>query len=193
MSNSEQKFKVGDKVVWKDKQYAKDWSRNTIDSIMTVIVVDDNGETVLLTLDNKVEAFDFRFELYEEKEMKENNVCAFDLHKNPWYIRVENEEQFNLANEWLKENFGSCLVVNYSKHKEYLTNFDGRNVCKTVMHGCCHFMTEHELKLNFKTIISSVEYPVVEIETEQQKRIRELKETIDSASKQLEKLMKETK
>ena len=122
----------------------------------------------------------------------------FDLHSNPWYIRVENEEQFNLANEWLKENFGSRLELEYYTYIKFLTNTTYRGEVRNDLvmwndffSAVCSF---HEIKFNYKTTIISVECPVVQApETEQQKRIRELKDTIEFASKQLEELMKETK
>lgn len=186
MKLNESKFKAGDKVVC---VYAIDSLQNgqhyTVSHYKNSAYQDLIG---IKELDN-IEFFISRFELVQEPEMKQ----TFDMHTQPWYIRVEDEEQFNLANEWLKENFGSSLDMAYFEDVKYLTNTCGTEVEEVVMYGLKTYLDRPEVKLNFKTVISSVEWPSVEVcETEQQKRIRELKETIDNASKQLEELMKET-
>lgn len=188
MSNSEQKFKVGDKV----KRTTGDFRNVLVGCIYTVSEVLSTGAIRLYGHSGSYDP-EF-FEIYMEKEKP-----SFDLHSNPWYIRVENEEQFNLANKWLKENFGKHLFYPYDCRIKSLTNVCSEGyINNAVMWSDVESFSKYkdtrpEIKLTYKTSISSVEYPVVEIETEQQKRIRELKETIDSASKQLEELMKETK
>lgn len=181
------KFKAGDKVRVKSAGLQSYWYSDQIGEQYTLLKKDGRNWAI--------KEYECGVLVEEDIELV---VPSFDLHKNPWYIRVENEEQFNLANEWLRENFGSNLMVSYWNNVVGITNTDAAgNIWDHPMWLAERHIQEnifrHELKLNFKTTISSVEYPVVEIETEQQKRIRELKETIDSASKQLEELMKETK
>jgi hypothetical protein len=73
---------------------------------------------------------------------------------------------------------------------QYLTNttFDGV-IRKCVMHGSNNPLetpARKEIKLTFKTVIDSVIFP--EVETEQEKKLKELEETIKKAQDQIKEL-----
>lgn len=181
------RFKAGDKVVWKDKQYAKDWFRNTIDSVMTVVGYNfyQDDESCLLITDNGVEAYNFRFELYKEKEMQE-----FDKSKLTTGMRVvhENGEVGIILKDIgviaYKDGFNMIEDFNSDDDLEQATAWKLNKVYKGY---------QANSKVLDHSRLGELIWERKEEETEQQKRIRELKATIDNAIKQLEELTKETK
>lgn len=115
----------------------------------------------------------------------------FDMKTQPWFIRINNEEEWDLAQQWLKENFGKACAATYSPcYSYFLTNKDDTGyIGDHPMHGRKESLAEtkrYEIKLTYKTVIDSVIYP--EVETEQQKKIKELKETIRKAQEQIDAL-----
>ena len=124
------------------------------------------------------------------KEEKEE--MQFDMKKEPWFIRVTNDQEFNAACDWVEENFGDYLETEYSSNKQGLTNTDDfGEICTHVMWMGEHSFNQterHEIKVTFKTVIDSVTFP--EVKTEQQKQIEELEKTIFLAKQQIEELKK---
>lgn len=182
----ESKFKVGDKVRLLVDKTQTHWKFGNKGNVFTVVEYTnpDDYMTEYSIERNWLNIFHADiFEIVEE----------FDLKTQPWFIRVNNEQEFNLVQEWLKENFGTVPYFGWYPQTKGLmnTNAEGKMYSDYVM----WFRDDknlnqnaNEIKVNFKTIIDSVEWPVVE--SEKDKKIRELKETIKKASEQLEKLQK---
>lgn len=119
-------------------------------------------------------------------------VQQFDLKKNPWFIRTGTKEKSEAAQKWLFEqgvewSLDSKTIRDYSE--EYLTNtYTNGLLSDHLAHGIfgAH-KSAKEIILEFETTVKSVTHP--SIETEQDKKIKELKETIDKAQQQLEEMM----
>ena len=115
----------------------------------------------------------------------------FNIKADPWFIRVNSKQEFEVIQDWLEENYGCILISNYSSAFEYLTNTasDGQVEEAFVMHGQGNPLettSRKEIKLTFKTTIYSVTFP--EVETEQQIKMKQLQETIDKAARELKEL-----
>lgn len=120
----------------------------------------------------------------EEKQM-------FNIKTDPWFIRVNSKQEFEVIQDWLQENYGCSLIIPYNPAFEYLTNTSctGQTEEAFVMHGRGNPLettSRKEIKLTFKTTIDSVEYPVVK--SKEQIKIEELQETIDKAARELKEL-----
>jgi hypothetical protein len=117
----------------------------------------------------------------------------FDLKTQPWYILVNSEKENKLALEWLFEqgmdwNWQKGQILWYGQH--YLTNSDAHgNCCKYIMHGRGALPKAYEIKLTHK-IVTDVQWPTIPVESEKDKAIRELQETIEKAKQQIDELMK---
>jgi len=125
------------------------------------------------------------------KLTKEEPKQVFNIKTDPWFIRVNSEQEFEVIQDWLEENYGSFLISDYSPAFEYLTNTssDGQIEEAFVMHGRGNPLetpSRKEIKLTFKTTVDSVQYP--EMETEQQIKMKQLQETIDKAARELKEL-----
>lgn len=180
----ESKFKIGDRVVCVDDSgYTEFYVVNG--AIYTV--VDkwwDECESDEVSIRDVTE-YPNDFKLHKEEPVKQ-----FDMKTQPWFIRVNNEQEFNLAKEWAiscgieyndygvsPENvIAICTANKYPAQEHFYYLVAGETPNKNAK----------EIKLKFKTIIDSVEWPVVE--SEKDKKIRELKETIEAAAKQIKEL-----
>ena len=175
-------FKKGDKVKCNDGVYSSE-------CILTVshIERDEGGESRYDLLGFSEDShkcgewYAYHFELVQEKEQ------MFDMKKEPWFIRVENEQEFNAARKWLDENFGYYLDTEYMTYIVGLSNTDDfGGICSYVMWMAEHSLktTErYETKLEFKAVVDSVTLP--EVKTEQQRQIEELEKTILLAQQQI--------
>lgn len=183
------KFKVGDEVVCVNTGGSKltvgkkykvyDITRNDVE------VINDDGDDCYYYLSS--------FELVQEKEQ------MFDMKTNPWFIRVNNEQEFEAAKEWVEVQ--GVNWTDWVKDKSF--NSEIGALCSNLYDFDNYYWLGHdevetqalygrkEIKLTFKTVVDSVEYPV--LESEQQKKIRELKETIEKASAQIAEIEKEMK
>ena len=115
----------------------------------------------------------------------------FNIKSDPWFIRVNSKQEFEVIQDWLQENYGCSLITSYNPAFEYLTNTSctGQIEEAFVMHGRGNPLettSRKEIKLTFKTTIDSVEYP--EMETEQEIKMKQLQETIDKAARELKEL-----
>lgn len=131
------------------------------------------------------------FKLYEEEQEMKSNIEQFDMKTQPWYIRVNNEEEFNLVQEWLKDNFGKCLNQYFKKNNMLLTNLSSNlGITDEVFWAnnmdYVRSLNPKEIKFNLKIVIDSVVFPTVE--SEKDKQIRELQNTIELAQKQINRL-----
>ena len=185
-----QEFNIGDKVVCvcrNDDNWYKIGSEFTIRSDSFVDRTDDEVCYLVEEFSNNkiwIQGNHFNLVKEEPKQM-------FNIKTDPWFIRVNSEQEFEAIQDWLQENYGTCLSSKYSSAFEYLTNtLSGGQVEKAfVMHGRGNPLettSRKEIKLTFKTTIDSVEYPVVE--TEQQIKMKQLQETIDKAARELKEL-----
>lgn len=124
------------------------------------------------------------WELVEEKPQ-------FDLKKNPWFIRTGTKEKSEAAQKWLfEQGVHWWHGMEIKDHGEkYLTNADSSGVTSSyILQGRLGaHASAQEIILEFETVVKSVTYPIVE--SEQDKKIKELKETIDKAQQQLEEMM----
>lgn len=149
---------------------------------MTVVgheICEDSGTCLLIT-DNGVQAFEFRFELYKEKEVKE-----FDKSKLTTGMRVvHNNGDVGIV---LKD----IGVIAYKDGFNMIEDIDSDDELDWEIYKVYEGYAAHCAVLDHSRLGELI-WERKE-ETEQQKRIRELKETIDNAGKQLEELMKETK
>lgn len=184
------KFKAGDKVVLlKDMDYAVKGSILTcVDNYSVKIDSNDfyySSKFANTAWVNRVPQF---FKLMEEKE-----EMQFDMKKEPWFIRVNNKEESKVVQEWL-----FTLGLKWIRDSHAVKYLDAKIICNVFTDGVLSknllktdFMEEvhssaQEIKLTFKTVIDSVEYPVVK--SEQQKKVEELEATIAQAQTQLAQL-----
>lgn len=129
----------------------------------------------------------------EEKQM--SNPSRFNLETQPWKIYVNNEAEYNAANEWLKEKLDCSVNCRYFDEIIAISNIDSYDCIRGDLmwlgknHDLDPRVARHEIKLKYKTTVDSVEYPT--IETDKQRKIRELKETIEKAQQQISAMQEE--
>lgn len=137
----------------------------------------------------KVEGSYFLPNVYFEiiKEVKQ----MFDMKVNAWYILINNQAEFDAAQAWLEENFGTNLSASYYKGMTYLTNMtsEGKIYDRFVMHGDNSPTDDgrhKEIKLSFVTTVKAVEYP--EVKSPSQVELESLQTKISELQEQAEKL-----
>lgn len=174
------KFKVGDKLVCTNTG----GNHLTVGKHYVAVTATPHNVVVINDIGDEVFYDKSRFEIVQEKEM-------FDMKTNPWFIRVNNKEEYDAASEWLNENFGNYYAdTGYIGYIVGLSNTDDRGE----IHPRVMWMGEdslgaterYEVKLNFKTVIDSVEYPVVK--SERDLKIEELEQSIKEAQERLNEL-----
>lgn len=132
------------------------------------------------------------FELVEEEKQISTE---FNLHTMPWYIRVNNKAECEAAQLWLFEQgidwFDNKKLLRRVDTK-FLTNVScDKNVARLLWSDSEPPKGVEEIILTFKTVIASVEFPIVNsVVTEQQKQIKALEETIQKAAEQIALLKK---
>ncbi|WCO82025.1 hypothetical protein vBPpSSYP_43 [Pseudomonas phage vB_PpS_SYP] len=120
----------------------------------------------------------------------------FDVKKDPWYVIVSNREEAKLVQSWLFEQglqWQSGGATHSHLGERVLTNDSG---CDRIFHASFGVIEKKkargskELKFSFKRelVIDKVTLP--DVESPQQKQIKELEETIRKASEQIEQLKK---
>lgn len=190
------KFKKGDRV-WVNYDYPENKPRvfKGQQAIVLRYEAEYDGPTntlieVLFDDGRQYWMFEYRFELVSGNEqLVVENKMKFDMKENGWYIRYNNEEEFNLVQEWLQENYGDNLDCHFVSRSEYVTNVASTGyIFDTLKHGSTENIASYakEIKLNFKTVVDSVEWP--EVETEAQKELAKLQKQIEELSAQAEKL-----
>ncbi|MNF29693.1 hypothetical protein D3C85_851520 [compost metagenome] len=143
------------------------------------------GDTAVVT---NVSGINLTLKGYKSEHDAQNFELAepqFDMKTSPWEIRVNTTEEFASTQRWLEANFGTGLPGLMPKLPFMLTNTTTTgDIMNRVMWGdISSKFSRREIKLQFETTIKSVTYP--EVETEQQRKIRELQETIEKAQKQI--------
>lgn len=125
----------------------------------------------------------------------------FDLKTNPWVILVHNQQHFNNVNQWLLKNFGDQLPgvwdCIYREGVKGITNIDAYGkIEKHVMWVSdrhlkdCH---KHipQIKIDFETVVKSVEYP--EYKSESEKQLDAVREKLAELQKEAEQLQETIK
>lgn len=115
----------------------------------------------------------------------------FDMKTQPWFIKINSQEEFDLVQEWLIENYGSGLGCEWTGHipKEGVTNTtDSGRVCSRVMYYELDGLRPRaqEIKFNFRKVIDNVELP--DVKSEQELDIERLTEIINQAQETLNKM-----
>jgi len=185
-----QEFNIGDKVVCVCRDEYNWYKVGSEFTIRSDSFIDYEANTVCYRVeefsDNNIwiQADHFNLVKEEPKQM-------FNIKTDPWFIRVNSEQEFDAVQDWLEENYGERMRANYGTYMKWLTNTqcDGYVSSKLVMHGTgdpLKTTPRKEIKLTFKTTIDSVQYPAVE--TEQQIKMKQLQETIDKAARELKEL-----
>lgn len=118
----------------------------------------------------------------------------FNFNNTPWFVRTNNPKEYELVSDWLKEQ-GLQFMYSAEWHSYIigLSNFFDQYTGK--INPCVHRVKSlhevagyNEIKFTFRNVlaIDSIEFPTVE--SERDKKIRELKETIDKAQEQIKQL-----
>lgn len=134
--------------------------------------------------------------IVQEKEMKSG---AFNLKTNPWFIRVNSKEEFEAAKEWVKSQTGDTynfFTDYYSDTAGFSNYYNGKLLGRIAWYNNSHVEealkeSVNEIKLTFKTVIDSVEYPVVKelrSPSERDLKIEELEQSIKEAQERLNEL-----
>lgn len=122
------------------------------------------------------------FDLVEEKKM-------FDLKKEKWFIHTPTPEISEAVQLWLFEQGLQWRLGGQDVRHTNKSAIGGMQSVGNIGFADPEFYAKEgcqEIKFTFKAVVDSVEYPVVE--SEQQKRIRELEETIATAQRQIAEL-----
>ena len=119
----------------------------------------------------------------------------FNIKEHKWFIRIEDAEHSEIVQKWLFEqgvNWQWSTGKPENTRFEFLTNtYSDGDLSKHLLYAnnkgsVSKQCKELIIRTKTETVVSEVVYP--EIETEQQKQIRELKETIAKAQEQLDAL-----
>lgn len=157
-------FKIGDKVKCIDS--VGSLGCLTQGKIYTVSNADDKLLKLKELKDVKDDAWSHsRFELVKP-------AVKFDMNKESWFIRVNNETEYKLALQFCKEKgftyYHGANVCYKDQEIKFLTNTDSNGfVSASLMHGRRspkEVLKRKEIKLNFETKICSVDYPEVKSE-----------------------------
>uniref|UniRef100_A0AAU6VY17 Uncharacterized protein n=2 Tax=unclassified bacterial viruses TaxID=12333 RepID=A0AAU6VY17_9VIRU len=124
----------------------------------------------------------------------------FDLKTEKWFIRVKSEEQAAAVQQWAFTkglSWAGCNVLrdDYKEWEKRMGvaaigsgHYDGRSLGQ----ASPQYWLDNghkEIEMSFKTVIDSIVYP--QVESTQQKQIRELEHTIALATKQIQELKKD--
>lgn len=184
-------FKVGDKAILKVSVGECHVSGDLIEAIQ-----DKEAATGWYLANGKanVDWMNRYPEYFEPVEGEKESTSAW-LKENKWFIRTGSKEKSKLVQEWLFEHGMEWLygkTVQSGFNDTMLTNTDctGEKGNFIMFSTALEKKNAQEIKITFKTIVESVELPVVESkeEAERKKKIQELRETIALAQKQLEEM-----
>lgn len=122
----------------------------------------------------------------------------FDMKNQPWFIRVNNEEEFGVVADFLEAKGFRFYEKKYTKNTQAIGNTDlagnierdskVSRLMTSEIEKVIHYGGK-EIKLNFKTTIDSVEYPEVksaqQVEIEQiETEMRKLADRLNSLKSQ---------
>lgn len=122
----------------------------------------------------------------------------FDMSKHKWFIAAADLEEVFAVQEWLLSkgyswsHLPACTVRTDINDWEFpyaigMGHFSGDCLGQASV-GYWQNAGHHEVKVTFKKIVADCEYPVVE--SEQEKQIKALEETIQKAQEQIQNLKK---
>ena len=182
-------LKVGMRVKAVTEYPENNFKRISVGDFGTVTGFDEYvKDFVHVHFDNgrREEFYDWRVEPVTEEPKQ-----MFNIKTDPWFIRVNSKQEFEVIQDWLQENYGCSLITSYNTAFEYLTNTSctGQIEEAFVMHGRGNPLettSRKEIRFTFKTTIDSVTFP--EVESEQQIKMKQLQETIDKAARELKEL-----
>lgn len=133
-------------------------------------------------------------DLFELRNLRVGEKEMFDMKTQPWYIKINSQEEFDLVQEWLIENYGSGLECDWDGYfkKCGVTNWESCGM--EVSRGWVMWMDEKskadryasEIKFNFRKVIDNVELP--DVKSEQELEIERLTEIINQAQETLNKM-----
>ena len=122
------------------------------------------------------------------------NNKQFNLNDHSWFIRVNTEDDFNATLEWAKVNG----FIKYPNSNDYKNSIKGLAQDVNFAKGFIHPISEYTISNpRFKEVfvefekalkVKTVTIPVGE--SEQERKIRELREEINNMQKKLEELEK---
>ena len=174
-------FKIGDKVRVKSAELPTYWYASRIGEVFTLVEYDkSNNDWLVEEADAYLSVDDIEL------------VSQFDLKKNPWFIRTGTKEKSAAAQNWLFEqgiNWWNNDSVAYIRDEQVLSNVNCEGNIESFFMWCIDgepHKSAKEIILEFETVVKSVTYPIVE--TEQDKKIKELQQTIEKAKQQIEEL-----
>lgn len=133
-------------------------------------------------------------DMFELRNLRVGEREMFDMKTQPWFIKIDSQEEFDLVQEWLIENYGSGLQCNWGgpTKKCGVTNWSravGRACINHVMwmgEGEKPDKYASEIKFNFRKVIDNVEFP--DVKSEQELEIERLTEIINQAQETLNKM-----
>lgn len=181
------KFNVGDKVVRFRDVNERFLSKAVNGLPVTVVGVEESfdgwGDRLSFSAEDGGSGWlSYYYKPYEEKQM-------FDMKKQPWYVTVTSQKEFDAVQEWLLTNYGSNFNAEYYNGGIVsLSNFDftGKILDKIVWWSAEPVKFNCEIKLNFKTTVDSVEYP--EIMDEKQIEIEKIRKEMENLTERMKKL-----
>lgn len=189
-------FKIGDIVRCTSQSYTYifEWAQYVVSEVeegyhgTNIRLTDWSG----LMLDCWYPSEDF--ELIEQK--KEEKSTEFDILNTPWFIRVKDEEEFEIAKEFLKSigfffSYGvqyeaGTVIANRSATGEVLP-FGKQALIRTPF-----TKGKKEIKLNFKTekVLDYVQYPKVQYEDPDQAEIQKIEDEMRKLADRLNAIKK---
>lgn len=134
------------------------------------------------------------FELVQSKKQEE--PTEFDMRSTPWFIRVKDEEEFEIAKKFVKskgfffsytEDYQACTVItNRSQHGEELLAGKQAVIRTPFVEG------KKEIKLHFKTkkVLDYVQYPEVQSEDPDQLEIQKIEDEMRKLADRLKAIKK---
>jgi len=183
-------FKVGDKVRCIGSQMANG-EQIDVGYVGTITHIASDGAIVVDNMFGHMGNAVCCPEAFEK--IKEEPKQMFNIKTDPWFIRVNSEQESKVVQDWLFEQ-GIMWKHSSTQHKYTEYTFILNVLCEghiskrllRTNEACEIHPTAKEIKLTFKTTIDSVQYP--EMETEQQIKMKQLQATIDKAARELKEL-----
>lgn len=109
------------------------------------------------------------------------------LKENKWWIKCNSQSELDIINLWLVEHFGYSLDIPAPKDMKYVCN--DLNYTNKVLWGYTNSTPSgSEIKLEFETVIKSVQLPKTPKKTEAQLKLEDLQKIIEDAQWKVEQL-----
>ena len=124
------------------------------------------------------------------------DVPVFDMHTNPWFIKIANEEEYKAAEAWLAKTYGRNLGIPMPHGLIALTNHAGPLLAKGVYwaRNYDQMAKAKEIKLTFQYTcsVSAVVWPE-DPNAESKRLLAELQSQITELQAKAENLQKSMK